>query len=59
MAMMIDPPVTAYSDAQDIRAWIQRLQKMKARAKGDSVQDIERAIDQANAWLKLKGEDDG
>ena len=45
---LIDPPVTPYSDPDDIRAWLAELEQM------EETPEVQEAIDNANSWL---GED--
>lgn len=50
--IIIDPPVGPFSDEDDIRAWIDELQKMLKSEKDGTVQSrIHTEIARARAWL--------
>lgn len=42
---IIDPPVSAYSSAKDIKAWLGKLQEM------EQTDEVKLAINDAQEWL--------
>ncbi len=55
MILMIDPPVSAWSPPDDIRAWMSELEAMRMRHAGDeeALGCVARAEEHARSMLEL------
>lgn len=54
--MIIDPPVSVASPNEEIVGWIKQLHEMRIEHEhnAESVGAIDRSIDEARRWLRLK-----
>lgn len=54
MRFIIDPPVSAFSEPEEIRAWIVQLEAMRTEVADDpvSLDTLEFELERAREWLE-------
>lgn len=61
MRAIIDPPVTAFSEPDEIRAWLEELDRLREEYADDpeTVNAIDVELAMARGWLARVGDDEG
>ena len=56
--IIIDPPVSPYSEPAEIEAWIDDLEALREKFAGDegALPTIEQALEEARRWLARRDE---